>query len=351
MSNPFKHFATLRDNRYNMVQPNRLTTSWPRANHSLSAPQTEWNFVQNALFRCTLPQCCDCLLAICKFYVTTGNTTCKLPQKKKTFGHLVAVGSHIPLWGVWLWDNRQFFWSDLCSTFGNQSRKHAKKPRTFLHFSRIELQIHTLSPWQGNQVGHPTAIPQTGLHEHHDCGRRSQIHCPRCTYHTADTGVWKCNDLSYWASIVMGERPLTNSILQGAWKFKRPLEIRLAILQCTYQTKSRRPCRGSGKPICFSIFVCATSTSTALNCGGSFNDRKPIGEVSCCDAWVSQRTDGQKVIVALNFSFFFVSLPRSLSLSLLLCVCVSLSLFISLSLWSNYPSIHLSTYLPTYLSI
>ena len=31
-------------------------------------------------------------------------------------------------------------------------------------------------------------------------------------------------------------------------------------------------------------------SSTAQGGGGSFKDRKPIGEVSCCDSWMAERT-------------------------------------------------------------
>ena len=33
---------------------------------------------------------------------------------------------------------------------------------------------------------------------------------------------------------------------------------------------------------------------TAQGGGGSFKDRKPIGEVSCCESWMAERTDGPK---------------------------------------------------------
>ena len=32
------------------------------------------------------------------------------------------------------------------------------------------------------------------------------------------------------------------------------------------------------------------TNSTAQGSGGNFKDRKPIGEVGCCDAWMSERT-------------------------------------------------------------
>ena len=52
--------------------------------------------------------------------------------------------------------------------------------------------------------------------------------------------------------------------------------------------------------------------------GGSFKDRKPIGEVSWCDSCMAERTDGPKVSEALS---------PSLSLYLSVCVCAYLSAF------------------------
>ena len=38
------------------------------------------------------------------------------------------------------------------------------------------------------------------------------------------------------------------------------------------------------------VFWLMVIASTAQGGGGSFEDRKPIGEVSCCDAWMAERT-------------------------------------------------------------
>ena len=32
------------------------------------------------------------------------------------------------------------------------------------------------------------------------------------------------------------------------------------------------------------------TSSTAQGGGGSFKDRKPIGEVDCCDAWMAEQS-------------------------------------------------------------
>jgi hypothetical protein len=66
-------------------------------------------------------------------------------------------------------------------------------------------------------------------------------------------------------------------------------------------------------------------TRTAQSGGGSFQDRKCIGVVSCCDSWMAERTNGPKD--------GWGSVSLSLYLSLFLSICVALSI---------YPSIHLS---------
>ena len=61
-------------------------------------------------------------------------------------------------------------------------------------------------------------------------------------------------------------------------------------------------------------------TRTAQGGGGSFQDRKCIGVVSCCDSWMAERTNGPKdgwgsVSLSLSISrcfFLFVSLYLSI---------------------------------------
>ena len=36
------------------------------------------------------------------------------------------------------------------------------------------------------------------------------------------------------------------------------------------------------------------ASNTAQRGGGSFKDRKPTGEVSCCDSWMAEQTEGPK---------------------------------------------------------
>ena len=54
------------------------------------------------------------------------------------------------------------------------------------------------------------------------------------------------------------------------------------------------------------MYIQVISASTGQGGGGSFKDRKPVGEVSCYDAWMAERADGPKG----------GSHPASLSLSL-----------------------------------
>ena len=70
--------------------------------------------------------------------------------------------------------------------------------------------------------------------------------------------------------------------------------------------------------------------------GGSFKDRKPIGEVSWCDSCMAERTAGPKVAEALSLS---------LSLSINLSVCLSACLPVCLS-----PAFRLVACLPRWLA-
>ena len=89
--------------------------------------------------------------------------------------------------------------------------------------------------------------------------------------------------------------------------------------------------------------------------GGSFKDRKPVGEVNCCDSWTAERTDEPEGGWGADFLSLSLSLSLYVSLSPSLCVWFSLSTFLSIHL-STYlsihiPSIYLSTILPIYLSV
>ena len=80
------------------------------------------------------------------------------------------------------------------------------------------------------------------------------------------------------------------------------------------------------------------TSSTAQGGGGSFKNRKPIGEVGCCESWVAERTHRWT--------------ERWLEWIIRLSIYPSINPPIYLSTYlSIHPSIHLSIYLPIYLSI
>ena len=83
------------------------------------------------------------------------------------------------------------------------------------------------------------------------------------------------------------------------------------------------------------------TSSTAQGGGGSFKNRKPIGEVSCCDAWMAEQTHWWTdrwlgAWISLSFSPY-LSISLSLSFFPLCHFCPSIYL-------SIHPSIYLSIY-------
>ena len=108
------------------------------------------------------------------------------------------------------------------------------------------------------------------------------------------------------------------------------------------------------------------TSSTAQGGGGSFKNRKPIGEVGCCESGMAERshwwTERCLISLTLSISFsdylptylsiFHVSIYLSIDLSIYLSVYLSIYLSLSLSLFHLITqSIYLSTYLSIYLSI
>ena len=92
--------------------------------------------------------------------------------------------------------------------------------------------------------------------------------------------------------------------------------------------------------------ILSDTSSTAQGGGGSFKNRKPIGEVGCCESgmakrihWWTERCLRSPLCLSLSLTIY---LPIYL-----LCIYLSSYLSLSFSLSSNY----LSTYLPIYLSI
>ena len=127
--------------------------------------------------------------------------------------------------------------------------------------------------------------------------------------------------------------------------------------------------------------VITLTSSTAQGGGGSFKNRKPIGEVGCCESrmaershWWTDRWLGSPLFLSLSFSFsdylptyrpislwfrsIYLPIHRSIDLSIYLLIlsCLVLSYLIYLSIYlyrslSIYLSLSLSIYLSLYLSI
>ena len=100
--------------------------------------------------------------------------------------------------------------------------------------------------------------------------------------------------------------------------------------------------------------------------GGSFKNRKRIGEVGCCESGIAERSHwwSERWLISLTISLFLwlsTYLPTYLSLSLFhlitylsifLPIYLSIFLSICLSIYQSfYLSIYRSIYLSTYLSI
>ena len=114
---------------------------------------------------------------------------------------------------------------------------------------------------------------------------------------------------------------------------------------------------------CVSYF---TSSTAAQGSGGSFKNRKPIGEVGCCESgmaershWWTERCLRSPLFLSLSlfFSLFLylslisTYLPTDLSVYLSICLSVYLSPYLSIYLSLSLSSVYLSNCLPVYLSI
>ena len=115
------------------------------------------------------------------------------------------------------------------------------------------------------------------------------------------------------------------------------------------------------EPRTFEWLMCAVCTnSTAQGGGGSFKNRKPIGEIGCCESrmaerihWWTERCLRSPLSLSL-FLWLSTYLPFSLSinyLSIYLPTYIYLSIYLSLSLSLSLSSVYLSSCLPVYLSI
>ena len=118
------------------------------------------------------------------------------------------------------------------------------------------------------------------------------------------------------------------------------------------------------------LYIIVYTSSTAQGGGGSFKNRKPIGEVGCCESgmakrihWWTERCLRSPLCLSLSLTIYLPTSLSSMYLSIYRSIYLSLSLFhlitylpIYLSTYlylSIYPylPIYLSTYLPIYLSI
>ena len=98
------------------------------------------------------------------------------------------------------------------------------------------------------------------------------------------------------------------------------------------------------------------TSSTAQGGGGSFKNRKPIGELGCCESgmakrihWWTERCLRSPLCLSLSLTIY---LPIYLPIYLV-CIYLSSHLSLSLSLFHliTYLPIYLSTYLSNYLTI
>ena len=100
-----------------------------------------------------------------------------------------------------------------------------------------------------------------------------------------------------------------------------------------------------GRPLMIKI-----TSSTAQGGGGSFKNRKPIGEVGCCESRMAERSHWWTERWLMSPLFLSLSLTVYLPTYLSIYLCIYRSTDRSTDL-STYLSIYLSTYLPIYLSI
>ena len=102
------------------------------------------------------------------------------------------------------------------------------------------------------------------------------------------------------------------------------------------------------------------TSSTAQGGGGSLKNRKPIGEVGCCESGMAERSHWwierwlrSPLFLSLSLTIYlptYLPIYLSIHLSIYLCIYLSIDLSLSLSLPSNYLS-NLSIYLSICLSV
>ena len=113
------------------------------------------------------------------------------------------------------------------------------------------------------------------------------------------------------------------------------------------------------------LLTLRATSSTAQGGGGSFKNRKPIGEVGCCESgmaershWWTKRCLRSPLFLSLSFSDYlptylpiYLSIYLPIYLSIYLCIYLSIDLSLSLFHLITYRSICLSVCLSIYLSI
>ena len=166
--------------------------------------------------------------------------------------------------------------------------------------------------------------------------------------------LWNMNGLFFHILGIIIPIPTDFHIFQRGWNHQPAINVYTVI---TYN----------------SHYMWCTS-STAQGGGGSFKNRKPIGEIGCCESgmaerihWWTERCLRSPLFLSLsltiylptNLSSMYLSIYLSLSLSsvylssclpVYLSVCLSVYLSICLSVYlSICLSVYLSTCLPVYL--
>ena len=101
------------------------------------------------------------------------------------------------------------------------------------------------------------------------------------------------------------------------------------------------------------------TSSTAQGGGGSFKNRKPVGEVGCCESgmvgrshWWTERCLRSPLFLSLSLTIYLPTYLSSMYLSIYrsIYLSISLSLFHLIIYLSIYLSVYLSIYLSVYLS-
>ena len=109
----------------------------------------------------------------------------------------------------------------------------------------------------------------------------------------------------------------------------------------------------------YDVTLQVITSSTAQGGGGSFKNRKPIGEVGCCESgmaershWWTERCLRSPLFLSLSLTIYLPIYLLCIYLSIYLPIYLStyLPIYLSTYLSSIYLSIYLSTYLPIYLS-